>query len=125
MTDLLAWLEVAEAGSRELDAAIADLFDPVPDQHDGFPGRWPFVDGSPFSDQTPPVTTCVTAALALASRVLPDANCMGFDSDPRGADAYVSRNEVPREQIWLVEARAKTPALALCAAILRAKGAEQ
>ena len=107
-TPLITRLEEAAEGSRELDARIWWLTHPRMGEDDGKPVI------------CPAYTNSIDAALALAERILPEANCMGFDSDPRGADAYVSRNEVPREQIWLVEARAKTPALALCAAILRA-----
>jgi len=108
---LLQQLEAAGEGSRELDAAIADVFDPLDalEMTDGYPGRWPFVDGSPFSDRTPPVTTSLDAALALAERCGLDgwntlyAALMSWKAhDPRGS-------------------LSTTLPLALCAAILRAK----
>ena len=117
MTDLIKRMEEAEAGSRELDAAIADLFNPVPDQYDGFAGRWPFVEGSPFSDQTPPVTTSLDAALALAERVLPGW-CWMIERHKNGtATAGLHEWNAYREADLFT---ANTPALALCAAILKA-----
>jgi len=73
-------------------------------------------------------TTCVTAALALASRVLPGW-CWEIRTDIEGATVQAA-------PAWWTEGlaapdrdgvatEAPTPALALCAAILRAKGAEQ
>jgi hypothetical protein len=121
MTDLIKRLEEAEAGSRELDAAIADLFNPVPDQYDGFAGRWPFVEGSPFSDQTPPVTTSLDAALALAERVLPGwgweishDDCNGNYYAWVGKDFYLHG---PQEHLRGIQ---ESPALALCIAVLKA-----
>ena len=134
--ELVARLEAASVGSRELDAHVTvalrlgckrglpdDLqyLQKVRKDDECAPGTYWYVCRSGKSLRTAePVTTSLDAALALAERVLPEANCMGFDRDPKGVDAYVSRNCVPRDEVWLVEARAATPALALCLAILKA-----
>lgn len=120
MSALIVRLEAAEAGSRELDAAISDELDPIANQHDGYPGRWPFAEGSPLSLRTPAVTTSLEAALALAERVLPGwawgvSNVPGLISDgilyqPDGLGGFSTSVRVGH----------KTPALALCLAILRA-----
>ncbi len=73
----------------------------------------------------PAYTASIDAAVALCERVLPEANCVGFDKTPKETTAYVSRNYCAAgDKPWLIEADGKTPALALCAAILRAKIAE-
>lgn len=119
--ELIAKLESASEGSRELDAAIADLFDPLPDQHDGYDGRWPFAEGSEFSLKTPPVTTSIDAALALAERVIKvrgpiDLTIMG--------SAQVVIHNADACGNPLAETYGHTPALAICAALLRASAAE-
>lgn len=132
MGDLIARLEAAESGSRELDALIADAFDPIPEQHDGFSGRWPFAPGSPFCTKTAPVTTSLDAALALAGRVLPgwawsvngpDRLMMG---DKASAYAVLAAPETNGAvEPWAVdrevhEGSGNTGPLALCLAILKA-----
>lgn len=71
ITSLIEKLEQAEVGSRELDAAIADLlldpiFKPLSKTRQM---RWPFVEGSGIAALTPPVTISLDAALALAERL--------------------------------------------------------
>lgn len=117
--ELVARLEVATEGSREIDAWIADIFDPAPDQHDGFSGRWPFAPGSEFDAQVPPVTTSLDAALALAERVLPEGWGYRLTRTERGGHHAATlhwSHPVNREAY----AEARAAALALCIAILRA-----
>jgi len=130
MTDLLARLKVAEAGSRELDGLLWLHFFAAQVERDiaRHKGTWP--RGASDEEKTkrraefiasnaPKFSTSLDAALALAERVLPEANCRGFDQTPRGCDAYVSRNNVA-SGAWVIEGTAPTPALALCIAILKA-----
>ena len=65
-------------------------------------------------------TSSLNDIIALIERELPQANCHGYDKDPKGATAYVSRNCVSSGH-WLYESdHCATPALALCAAFCRA-----
>jgi len=122
MTDLLERLEVAEAGSRELDLRVFEHFDRVDGQ------RWTEADldyalTDPDLTINPPhFTTSLDAALALAERVLPgwwwsiSSERIG-EPEPRPfASGWLSDGETGE----LHTARAKTPALALCIAILKA-----
>lgn len=119
LSALIARLEAAEAGSRELDAAVADVLFPrftrdgeaVP----GFPGRWPFAPGSAHDAEVTPVTTSLDAAVALAERVLPGWQ-VGMWTTKQNAVGSVLR-----EDGGAFDANASTPALALCIATLRAK----
>jgi len=100
MTDLLARLEVAEAGSLELDVAIWDAM-----------GGWSVA-------HPPAVTTSLDAALALAERVLPGCRCMvERDFDGNGW-AMVQRSGTFNAERVMTDGN--TPALALCAAVLKA-----
>jgi hypothetical protein len=132
MTDLITRLEEAETGSRELDAAITAYFAaaevrPYPPQTDFWASfKWQFwsEDGKHFlgNESKFPVyawTTSISCAISKAKQVLPEMNCYGFDCDPKGAYAYVSRNNVQSGH-WMFESRAKTPALAFCIATIRA-----
>lgn len=96
ITSLIEKLEGAEAGSKELDGYV--LFKLDYDQ----------------SESTPPITTSLDAALALAERVLPD-EIWECEFGPSSSRAELKN---PR---FIIEASARTPALALCAAILRAQ----
>jgi len=144
MTDsLIARLEAAEVGSRELDALITAHFvgaelRPYPPATDFGPSaKWQFwsADGKHFLGNeskfpVPPVTTSLDAALALAERVLPgwyvgvQANRYELLIAPEDWSAYLS---APKGHQFTdeVEASAPTPALALCIAILKAKEASQ
>jgi hypothetical protein len=66
-----------------------------------------------------PFSGSLDAALALVERVLPEANCHGYDKTPDHVEAYVSRN-CAKDGHWLYEGRGATPALALLAAMLKA-----
>ena len=137
-TDLITKLEEAGEGSRELDALVTvalklDCKPNLPDdlqylkaiRRDDYcaPGTYWFVQRSGMSlRMSDPVTTSLDAALALAERVIKIRgpiymNIMGsaqvviLAADPC-ADA-------------LAEVTASTPALALCAAILRASEEKQ
>ena len=94
ITSLIEKLEGAEVGSRELDAYV--LFRLDYDQ----------------SESTPPVTTSLDAALALAERVLPYAEVIAVSRTKSGGWGAGINGYV---------VYAATPALALCAAILRAQ----
>jgi hypothetical protein len=121
MTDLIARLEAAEAGARELDWLIADATD-----HPSFArkidGFWPpFGERSRADKDVPAYSTSLDAALALASRVFP-----GFGLGMvQGSGERAKANVTPANADHGFTATASTPALALCAAILRAKGSDQ
>lgn len=66
-----------------------------------------------------PLTSSLDAAIAFVERVLPAANCHGYDKSPSGVTAYVSRNYVA-EGHWMVAADHKTLALALLLAAFNA-----
>lgn len=117
MTSLPTRLEGAAAGSRELDAEVAALFS----DYENIGGGWRRhkLTGERsqydyFGDE--PVTTSIDAAVAFAERVLGWVWNMGNDVrcwvhlwvDAPGYDG------VP------VRGIAATPALALCAAVVRA-----
>lgn len=123
---LIARLEDAEVGSRELDAEIAAALD----GWSGFGLRTSQIEGRPRgSDRfsTPPhYTTSLDAALALVERVLPGW-WPGFQKN-RGS------LERKRWAAWLdgphhsgvdaIEVSAATAPLALCIALLKALEAQ-
>lgn len=117
---LITRLEEAAEGSRELDLRVFEHFDRVNGE------RWTEADldyalTDPDKTINPPhLTTSIDAALALAERVLPEMNCIGFDKSPRGVEAYVSRNHVKSGHWVVVGEHPSSPAPALCLAILRA-----
>ncbi len=107
-TDLIARLEKATAPSRRLDAEIiAVIKGGAPEDYEA------------TSWALPRLTESLDAALTLVPE---EANCHGYDASPAGAEAYVSRNNVASGH-WLLSAVAATPALALCAAALKARQA--
>ena len=119
ITSLIEKLEGAEVGSRELDAAVNDATNP----HFGGPyAHTPSMMkafGYPAN-----VTTSLDAALALAERVLPG---WAWNVDRWGKMSRVTLNECDAAG-WhksthrrIEVAAEQTPALALCAAILRAQ----
>jgi hypothetical protein len=119
MTDLIKRLEEAEAGSRELDCDLAEMLGEVPvdafRMHGVMTGRY---GTGPYSAWTAPnYTTSVDAALALVERVLPGW-CWMIERHKNGTvTAGLHEWNAYREADQLT---ANTPALALCAAILKA-----
>ena len=113
MTDLIARLEAAEAGSRELDRLIGEATDsPM-----GMSGD---VVGLGYDH----FTTSLDAALALASRVLDQRGPININICLAGSAQVVIDSVGPCNPV-MAQVVASTPALALCAAILRAKGSDQ
>jgi hypothetical protein len=128
MTNLIKRLEEAEAGSRELDCEIAVLLDgffTLPPMWEGGPIGYGYTDKSGVrispghgGDQlVRRYTTSLDAALALAERVLPGW-CWMIERHKNGtATAWLHEWNAYGEGEQVV---ANTPALALCAAILKA-----
>ncbi|WP_295196491.1 hypothetical protein [uncultured Brevundimonas sp.] len=104
ITSLIEKLEGAEVGSRDLDCAVARVFG----CYRGFASEH--------------LTTSLDAALALAERVLTlGAWDVGYtyNSDrPHYARLVIVRDDEGQPEIY---GRSATPALALCAALLRAQ----
>jgi len=106
LSALIARLEAAEAGSHELDKAVAVACGSTINV-------WAEIaaDGT-FLGSVRPVTTSLDAALALAERVLGNGPCVLHRNGPtEWGFTYVDDDTV----------YAATPALALCIATLRAK----
>lgn len=137
ITSLIEKLEGAEVGSRELDREIMALSYRYEQRHIGAscwdddddtccPGAkhldWVWVD--PATDQWKTnardgfeFTTSLDAALALAERIMPG---WGWSAGQgHGEKAYARLDTL--DGCDFEEAYAATPALALCAAILRAQ----
>jgi len=98
---ILSRLRSAESGNRELDGDIALALGQVDAEAVNWTRRedgwlwYRFVEPDDFDTwEAPPYTTSIDAALALVERMLPDANCVGYDKTPLRVDAYVSRNNV-------------------------------
>jgi len=118
ITSLIEKLEGAEVGSRELDGDV--LKATGHGYHMDFGNGWyarPGHNERIYGNGPSQVTTSLDAALALAERMLP------------GWVWMVERHKDGRATVWLHEFSAygegdttegNTPALALCAAILRA-----
>lgn len=142
LADLLARLEKAEGPDREIDAALlvallkpeqlADdlryyrLPSPSMDHMEMCaPGTYWLKQRSGASLHTSPhYTASLDAALALVERVLPSREwCVGVDLENSCAWAQVE-NDVWDEATGHIRGKANTPALALLAALLRAKIAE-
>lgn len=130
LPDLISKLETAEGGSRELDAALLIAF------HPRF-AEWPRTDhGGWMSPEwgliapAPAYTTCVDAALALIGERLPgaygrieprfyepeDVRWIGYTIRPH----WDRWSPVSDDWFDVSEARAATPAIALCLALCRA-----
>lgn len=118
---LIERLEKAEAGSHELDAAIAKAF--------GAPAVLTFgheLLGNEYTapNHAPMVTRSIDAALALAERALPGWGwCMRTD-DTGQCFANVFPGSPNVDRIYFDVYAASHP-LALCVAILKAKVAQQ
>ena len=126
ITSLIQKLEGAEVGSRELDAHVwasvngYELF-----EHDGAGWRYRMhPDDIMRHERTSyisPVTTSLDAALALAERLWPHVMWrVGHDPDDGSFKAQLVTAQKPGDPP-AVHTNAATPALTLCAAILRAK----
>ncbi len=123
MTDLSGLLERVEAASgpdRELDKALwyKLIFDPALDKKDD---SYLQLVGSPY----PAYTSYIDAALALKDRILPGHAVAVGDM------AFEGGARLPWGCVWspggfiIGQAEAKTPALALLAALLRAVASER
>lgn len=133
--ELIAKLESASEGSRELDAMIWLMFN-RPDYKGGvkalemrgwYDGRGHMIletdDGEEVADNLGigNVTTSIDAALALAERVLGRRRIvLSIGAKVSG----VSIGEADLSEDEQASAFAVTPALAICAALLRASAAE-
>jgi len=130
LSALIARLEAAEVGSRELDAHVEVVARAFEAAKTGLArelwAKWIVsrdfgVEDEHTAYQPAPVTTSLDAALALAERVLPEWRVFGISDERdfqvnRGWGAGVGEKTGPGIQ----HAKAPTPALALCTAILRA-----
>lgn len=124
-TSLIEKLEGAEVGSRELDAYVwasvngYELF-----EHDGAGWRYRMrPDDIMRHERTSyisPVTTSLDAALALAERVLDQRGPININICLAGSAQVVIDSVGPCGPV-MAQVVARTPALALCAAILRAQ----
>lgn len=123
LSALIARLEAAEVGSRELDAHVEVAARGFDAAKTGLArehwAAWRASSSGIVGDgatqyASAPVTTSLDAALALAERVLPDAKVIAVSRTERGWGAGVNGYVV----------KSKPPALALCIAILRAKQGE-
>ena len=133
MNDLIARLEAAEEGSRELDWLIADYLGEIP-QHEIREVGWNYVwwrrpkdfylskandaEGRNIETWAPKRrTTNLQAAVDL----VPEGLSFLVGKDHRTGWATLGQPAKPSGTMWDEGYEAKTPALALCAAILRAK----
>lgn len=128
--ELIAKLESASEGSRELDEQISDalcdskFWTRINGLSDEQGGMWMYEFEGHAPSSALRVTTSIDAALALAERVLPE-HWIGFQKN---------RGSPPTEawSCWIafggdpesIEADCATPALAICVALLRASAAE-
>ena len=120
-TDLIERLEGASVGSRELDAAVWCALCPGGATYNASRKRVTYFDKSWATIRDfEPSTTSLDAALALAARVLPGLGAWDVGHAFNAVPPYQARLVVVREGNPEIFARAATPALALCIAILRA-----
>lgn len=135
MKDLIARLEAAEVGSRELDALICCSLRDGPDWANdpyyplGSHGLYSVGRGGPGLTSEC-YTNSLDAALALAERVLPgcliSVGTNIFGHAPIGvAEVFTQQGGSDATHDGHGERLGNTPALALCVAILRAKLAEE
>lgn len=140
--ELVARLEAAEAGSRELDGAVwYAVFEPdvehgslhVEQTEQGPREVLTCELGSKWADDVGPYTTSLDAALALAERVLPGWSwTLHSPRDPvaptdngRPWFSIQNRADLPRPNEGRFSGVGATPALCVCISILRATGASQ
>lgn len=138
---LIASLRRAIEGSRELDAEIVVALDLRPEwlpaggelwvDRETPPGMAPTVrfrdgrikkrsPGNPPAGDYARYTTSVDAALTLAPE---GANCHGYELDPKGVEAFISRNCVASGHWISLGHHPTSPAIALCIAALKARKA--
>lgn len=122
-SDLIARLEKAEAGSRELDAKISDHFKWWPEgftriDFHGRDRRWRKCAGIDERIDCPAFTTSIDAITALIGEKLPGCEYAG---GTRG-QSWARLRPVAAKSC---SARAQTLTLALCAALLRALQAKE
>ena len=128
-TDIIERLQKATGPNYALEVDVFKLVNPeYADYSQGRGGLIHPQDGEDVRVQSnvraPNYTASIDAAIALVEKILPQANCYGFDKDPHGVTAYVSRNNVSSGH-WLKEADAPTAPLALLLALFRALDAQE
>ena len=115
--ELISALEKATGPDRELDKAITEYL------YLGEPLQWPdqyLADTEHWSKRAVrQYTSSLDAALTLMP---PEANCWGIEKMKNHYEAYVSRNYV-KDGHWYKDGEHLNPAIALCIAALRARGA--
>ena len=139
-TDIIERLEKATGPDRELDARIwaflagvkyVGHYQPYADDSGRTqvvycvpPKRKTEVTNPPRMQHAEPVTSSIDAAIALLEQIFPQENCYGFEKDPLGIAAFVSRNDVSSGH-WFKEAYAPTAPLAILLATFRALEAQE
>lgn len=127
--ELIARLEAAEVGSRELDALVCVSLGYVGNNQGYAPRNVRISDGDgewldyelgpiPYTARIPEVSQSLDAALALALRVLPPHGPINLGI--MGSAVVCIEALDPCADYLSPNVYAKTPALALCIAILRA-----
>lgn len=115
-SELIAALESANEGSRELDADIAEAIG-VPLTPHLHPDNAAWMR----RQKAKPYTTSIDAALTL----MPAGYAMEVGLDPEDGQARVWKYDPSGGTQRLWEANAPTPALALCIAALKASKAQE
>lgn len=128
--ELLERVEAATGPDRELDR---DILKALPTPTDGWGSVWPehitWDSLTLLSPWAAPITASIDAAVALVEKMLPgrDVNLeIGNVGADRVTDAYISGADGYFEEPKTPDAHGYgiTPALALCAALLRALAAK-
>lgn len=126
MTDIavLAKLEAAKEGSRELDFEVARCVDlwrrakvPVSGRHPAYWGYWRKRGGKWWRTQLPAYTTSIDAALTL----VPDGVAWEISVPRKGGGYRILAGVSPVPNCSFGE----TPSLAICIAALRARQAKE
>ncbi len=112
--DLISRLEGLEVPDREVDQLILEL---LPTPPDGWGSTWPdhLTWDSLAGKTAAPVTASLDAAVALLERVLPE---WFWTVDSTGHADIGSQQDALQEAFGT----AKTPAIAMCIAVLKAAG---
>ena len=134
LTDLIDRLREAKEGSRELDRDIAiSTFQGSKDNaeyarqavvsHGAKPHHFEVCGISGISLHTPePVTTSLDAAVSLCERLFPGCEHGYYQYRHRPGDEYARATVAKIGGPYVEDVKARTPALALCLAVLLAKG---